>query len=283
MSTVLLDIVDGSSIREDVNGKRVVRVAIIHSVSGTAAQWLKNAHEDVGLPAIDDAHPNITGLKLIEKTTRGVRGQCDLAFVQLVYGKEPSGGSFANKVAADKDGPTIIRGSFRLKPVQRFHDHAATPALLALQPPQTVKDDTDAYTETQKKTQVATINTLEPVHVIQHERLEDEDPSGRISSNIGKRNSVTHGSYAAKTILFEGADYMSDDGGTTWQVTYHFAVDEDELHEVPSVEWIDPLTGAPHPSNSTTAATGYTHPSKREDLEVTRGDADLETTLSLDF
>lgn len=285
MALTVFPDVDGSSTNGS-EGRRVVRTFLVYDIPGPASNVVIAAETaDDGSDAVppkDDPHPQDPTIRVLDIQVRMLT--CNAANVDVVYGRNAAGGTF-NSQTPDANGPTVIRGSFRLKPVQRVFDKEAIPNLLALEPPQSVLDEIAAGTrnKNQERAQVATITTFEPTHVLQHERLEDAEPADRISQNIGKRNSFTHGIYPPGAILFMGADYRSADNGLSYQTTYFFDVDVEDLHRVPSVEWRDPDTGAPHPDNATAVATGKTHPSKRENLRIDRGDTDLENNLSLFF
>jgi hypothetical protein len=64
--TTQLDIEGNSRISQNKDGIRIDRIAIVSGVTGTAAQKLKNALEDAGMPEYGDVHPEIAGIYLNE-------------------------------------------------------------------------------------------------------------------------------------------------------------------------------------------------------------------------
>lgn len=92
-----------------------------------------------------------------------------------------------------------------------------------------------------KPDQTGTMQVQIPQLVFEFQRRESESPYSKALDNVGRVNSGTVGSMAARTLICLGIDGSSTDNGITWVVTYRFQYNPQTWDGF--AVYIDPETG----------------------------------------
>lgn len=231
--TVKIDIRDGARGEQTAGAWAFDRIALVTGVTGDANARVYNAMIDPAMPDYGDEHPTIEGLYLIDRYGEAL--STGVVKVRLVY-KRPS----RNWTPTDTTTPQIVVGT-TLQQYQTYRD---------------INGDTItvSYTIPGKglKTTGVSVSVLLPSSTLHLVRTEDTNPQVKSGIYSGKVNSAGWAfdpEAPARTWLCTGIVGRSNDGGTSFEVSYDFlhkrTLATDNWDGV--AEFIDPTTGQPPP------------------------------------
>jgi len=211
---------------QTTDGDSITKTIQLKNVSGSGDNFLVNAGDSVLVPDLDDAHPVKTLLKCRSITATDLGN----GHAQVVVEYLPFSGSSQSSASppTNNDEAIIWNMNFTLESRSVVEDKDGTDITVAAPTAEAAGDG--------PATETIEVEKRVPIGVIRGERRELDPPMSRMRSNIGKVNSVSHGSYAAKTLLLQGitadTDNTSPDSSPStydgWhRVTYEFAYNPD--------------------------------------------------------
>lgn len=235
MTQVKLDRIEGASARRTAEGWQVERTAYVSGLSGDSDQRMAQAITASGMPALRQAHPSIGGIFVtgLDATPAGPAA----AVVRITYGPPNS-----SQLPEMGQPPQIDVGA-TLSQVQTSRDASGSPLIVAL------------GSGPEAQSQVAQVSRFVPQTTVRYSRLETGSPGDKARNYVGKVNATTFFASDPGTWMCTGITGRSHDGGTTYEVTYDFQYNPDGWQ--PVIQYIDPLTGRPHPDASPVTATVY--------------------------
>lgn len=238
MSTVTLDIIEGSNARQqrDASGTPVLefyRVALVKGLTGTKSARMKEALDalDADGEQMGSEHPTIANLFLEERQPE-VLSITDVR-VRLVYREKP----------AEADQTLVIEGDTSVS--QQTVNTGWTVATILEDEPSPLYV---TYTPTGGSaiTQGGTLTAMLPESTRRFSRTEFENPDAKARAYVGKINGTEWEAFP-DTDLYEWLctriAWTSRDGGASYQVTYEFQWKEDGWFQY--LVYIDPATGRP--------------------------------------
>lgn len=209
-----IDIIDGSRGRYDAEGwQELERTATVEGLSSSGQQQLVDAIEADGMPAIDDAHPSVSALRLAEMAPEALGP--GKAKVRLVY-KRLAGSEVLIPGGGGDVKPTIEVGT-TLQQVEANKDIAGN--LISVTYNGTKKPPGDLAT------QIGTYSRLQPQTSITIKRREWASPLSKSRTYVGTTNSQSwegDPSAEANTWLCTAIIGTSSDGGAHYEVSYAF-------------------------------------------------------------
>lgn len=249
-------------------------LAVTYLLENVAAagdeQFIINAGQDAGLPSTGTQHGTLTALTLYEKVARSLDG----GFAEVVCSYRPGG---LISIHSSKNPPAnnsevaIWNTSFSTESRRVTKDKDAADIIVSAPAGEEPGDGPDS--------EIVEVDKLVPVGILRAERRELDPPMSRLRTAIGKVNSVSHGSYGARTLLCAGisaqTDNTSPDSAPSsydgWHVvTYEFAYDADTWDAEVTWSRFDGRQPAAHDANSRKLVKVYS-------------EVNFVTSLSLDF
>ena len=247
------DLVNSSG-NESAEGTEVTRAFHVTNIPGNASAKTSFALSAPKIPNLGDAHPTFSTLSAISKGVSFI--DSDNARVTVQYrrprfsqGQTPAGGVGQPNVATNP-GQISVGASITTRDtvVDRLgnlitvaHDVLLPEVLPAgfVGPPANVPTRVE---------QVRTVQIQQPQTVLRVQRVENGSPDVKARIFVGTVNKKAVGKNnldGPRKWLCSRIDGTSNDGGTTYNVTYEFQ--HNFLEWGAFVEWIDPETGLPVP------------------------------------
>lgn len=203
------DMIQGSRVRRSADGWEAVRTFAVTALTGDPDARLYDAATSTGIPDYGDAHPEITGIQVVDIEAAPIVDNDTQAIVTVFYRKPTP----VDRADPTNDDETPIR-SISASLVEKISNRDNTGTLV------TVTDGSDV--------QVAQFSVQRPVMVLTFERRETNFPKARALAYVGMLNSSTFDTdFAAKTLLMTNISAETRDNGDTWYVRYEMYYDPD--------------------------------------------------------
>lgn len=236
MSEVKLDLSEGSSISDGVNGTVAVRTGIISGLSGNKDQILASARNVTGLPVPFSFHPTISGIVLTDRNIEALgagKASVVLTYSPVTYDQKPP----------DETAPGVIQVGSSTQSVTTSKDRSGNPIVIKITKKET--DDSGNIT-TVNDEQIAQIQIEESRTVLSQTRVEKRPPTAKSITYSGTVNKLPIWGFGARTLLclrIEGTNLILNDE-TVYSVIYEF-VYNNKTWDAVSV-FIDEENGSPH-------------------------------------
>ena len=243
MSTII-DVVDGTAVAQSKDGGiTATRAFIVTDLQGDAATKMSLALTADQIPAIYDYHPSFGSLRCNNKrvepiTANQFRVLCD--YVKLDNsespedepGEEPAQISVGSTVQSKQTTNKIDINTGQITPI-------------TIGPLNYSNEDGSTFT---KPSQTGLVNIQVPQTTIRFQKRENEDPLNKSLKYVGKTNSTQFLGIPQGDVLCSRLEGSTNDGGTTYDVTYEFQVDLDGWKA--DIVYIDQDTGLPASQNT---------------------------------
>jgi len=230
---VTIDIIDGNTGRESIDGLELDRIATITGIEGDASRKIVIARNTAGLPRYGNGHPAEDTCKL--RDIRFESLSTDIVKAYLHYSQKS-----IDRSAPPGDPPQIEVGT-TLSQLTVYNDVYGNDISVSHTFP-----DTDPDWPSEIKVQGASVSMLVPESSITYNQTEYSSPGAKSMYYVGRMNNGFWQSGEPKTWLCTSIIGRSDDGDITFRVTYTFQYREDTWDG--HVVYIDPRTGRP-PAN----------------------------------
>lgn len=202
--TATLDIIENTSISLDKDGYRVERIAIVEGVTGaTNSEKIYNAINDVQLPNLGDAHPDIASITLNDIQGRVIDNQT-VEVTLSYYSDHGAATGSANATVRASSGTTEEETNTDIYS-NRLHFY-------------TNFNTASGFTF---DSGVFTAEVQQPRLVIDFEYTSTTFPYDEIKQYMGKVNSIPWNGYPAKTILCTAIN--ANEEGDNYRVSFSFA------------------------------------------------------------
>jgi hypothetical protein len=216
MATVIEDLLDGHGARLTTDGYEFDRIAIVTGLTGDGHSRVCNAINDAGMPDIGDAHPAVATclLRSIEFMEMGL----DMVKLRLHYAQKDPTSQSGFTDDSIQSGASVIQE-------QTNKDINGEEIVLNYTYPATYQrspHEEEIGEETEAPPQNPFVGKLVPQYTKSIQKLRDYDPDSEAMTYVGKINSSTWKSGAAKTWMCTGIVGDSVDGGENYRVTYSF-------------------------------------------------------------
>lgn len=234
ITVVASDLIEHNRVSLSASGLEAIKGFYVTTTAGeTPFQIL----QDASTPDYGDAHPDTGGsgefppIYAVEFDLSPIERQSGQYLLIVTY-RDPDPAERAPSTSADDAIMTI--GS-TVVPVRTNYDKNGDPIIVTLSTLPAAEQD-----------QIAEVETQIPVMTLTYRRRESAHPATKTKANVGYVNSVALGSgfFPVRTLLCTGIHGETQDGGTTYLVTYEFQYNPDTW-DATSV-YIDPNTDRPH-------------------------------------
>jgi hypothetical protein len=231
---VITDIIEGHSGRYTFDGWQLERIFVVSGVTGTGHARLENALNTSGVPELGDAHPTSTGSYLREAIPSA--DDSDTVRIRCIYAT-PGWESSRQELGT-------VEVNANLSQTETNVDRLGLDITTGYTYPADY-----AYSEKLRSTYVeqgGMLSKLVPDLSITKSQVEYLDPQPKAKEYVGTVNNGPWSlapSDASGTWLCTGIVGRSNDGGTTWLVTYSFQYRGDTWTS--TAVFIDPHTGKP--------------------------------------
>jgi len=237
--SLTIDIKDGAGGKKtESKGWELTRIATVTGLTGSAHAMIIDAVENTeGMPSIGDAHPARDYAKLRTIEVESVSN--DAVTLRLIY-RDSDIGVFPTTPNAE----AVIEVGASVSQLETNKDYTGALMSTTYTYPASYKHNAEMRSQTVN--QGAMVSRLIPQRVYRASKRETTTAYAIESLNDlyqGKVNSGVWRGYSARTWLCMGISGSSDDGGTTYNVTYDFQYRPDTWDE--SVFFIDPYDGKP--------------------------------------
>jgi hypothetical protein len=203
---LLADIIEGG-MTLGLDGYKVDRVFIVTEATGSADQRMANALATVvAAHPFTTAHPAIASIYPSNYSIEPKDKEHTIFQITVTYDTP----TFENQPADDTQTPIVQLGSSVVSSQTQLDKDGN----------QLVVSITTAGGDS--LTQTGEVEIQEPQTIIQFERKEQADPLSKSLAYTGSVNNATFKGWAARTWLCLGIEGISDDGGSTYKVTYRF-------------------------------------------------------------
>ena len=232
MAVTYIDLVDGDSGKQTIEGWELTRMAIVTGVTGDGHAKIYNAANE--LPSIGSAHPTISSIYLREIIPESL--DANTVRFRLVYGipKYP--------IMQPRLNTVEVGGT--LNQLQTNKDADGDIISVGYTFPSDYKLDPNLQSKMVNTSSL--VNKLAPQHSIVYSRLIFNNPQFIARNFVGTVNLggwYLDGGAAARTWLCTGIVGRSNDDGISFTTTYSFQYRDETWDSV--VVFIDPNTGAP--------------------------------------
>ena len=231
MTAVRVDIADGVSMTETFEADSATEVYDVSGILTTGQQALNDALNDPGIPAKGDAHSVKTWLIVRQKQAKQLKP--GVVRVVVSYNVPDSTSSVPNP---PQTGTGTIELGATVQQVKTSYDVTGTQMTLS----HTYNPGTS---QAQTVTVGAEADIFIPQHVLREVRLENASPHSIAKTYVGKINSLGIWGYFAKELLCTRITGTSNDGGTSYTVTYEFQYNADTWDAL--LVYKDKKTGVP--------------------------------------
>ena len=197
--TAILDIVENTSISHDKDGYRVQRIAVVESVTGTASARIYNAINDAQLPAIGDVHPDISSIKLQNKTGQII--DADTVRVVLEYYDDPENEvGIANASIGVYSSVSAEETDYDINGEPLYTHYSSGGNFVSYDP--------------------MTAEVERPRKTIRFDWIDTAYPRALVDNFEGAINSTSWNGYAPETVLCAGFDVREQ--GTNYRISAEF-------------------------------------------------------------
>ena len=236
MSTLKIDMVDGNSGKLTSGGWELTRTATVYGVTGDAHARILAAWTATGL-SIGNAHPSRAGCLLREAIPTAV--STDIVQFQLLYRDFYFSSSNTDSIEV---GASVsqIQTNVDYNDADLFVDYTYPIGY------KTAPDEVGLAATQAAPSQSGFVDKLIPCASVTITKEESSNPLSTAKTYVGKVNSGTFdldGSASARTWLCTGIVGRSNDGGSSYLVTYTFQYRPDTWDA--TYLFIDPHTGKP--------------------------------------
>lgn len=238
MSTVQLDIIDGSSLRETKDGLEATRTATVSGLTGSAHAIQYRALEHPNMPRRGDEHPSVPGIYVDERAVSSVNMSTGTVRVTLQY-RQISAEDIVDGAVA------VIEVGSGLSTEQTSRDKSGD--LITISHQVERLDDAGNVIGTDTVTQVATVSKQIPRMSLRYRRKESVDPASKARAfvgTVGYFGNPSGGSEIGPRWMCTAIDGSTQDGGVTWEVLYEFQYAREGWRA--RIDPIDPNTGQPY-------------------------------------
>jgi len=231
MATILADRLVGNSWRQTLeDGWTIERIMIVTGVGGTATNKVITAIATEGFPQVGDAHPDLATCILRSIDAEAVTG--DQVRFRLTY---------SQKISNYTEDATVVEVGATVSQLETNKDINDNDFSVSYTYPAVYKRNTAM--QSVEDTTGGFVTKFVPERIITLTRRESSSPESLANTYVGKMNTYSWRSGAAKTWLCTGIIGRSNDGGDNYDVTYTFQYRADTWDA--RVVYIDPNTGKP--------------------------------------